>query len=84
MPQTTIYSAAKIITMNPNQPEVSHVAVREGRIETAVYLRSAVDGETLFHRLLTDGFAMSIFSGWQSVWSSCPLPRCPKMLFWPH
>ena len=29
---TTIYSARKIITMNPNQPEVSHVAVRDGRI----------------------------------------------------
>lgn len=29
---TTIYSARKIITMNPNQPVVSHVAVREGRI----------------------------------------------------
>ncbi|GGA14736.1 amidohydrolase [Neptunicoccus cionae] len=32
MSQTTIYSARKIITMNPNQPEVSHVAVREGRV----------------------------------------------------
>ncbi|MCI5095888.1 MAG: amidohydrolase [Rhodobacteraceae bacterium] len=29
---TTIYSARKIITMNPNQPVVSHVAVRDGRI----------------------------------------------------
>lgn len=29
---TTIYSARKIITMNPNQPDVSHVAVRDGRI----------------------------------------------------
>jgi hypothetical protein len=29
---TIIYSARKIITMNPNQPEVSHVAVRDGRI----------------------------------------------------
>ena len=32
MTGTTIYSARKIITMNPNQPEVSHVAVRDGRI----------------------------------------------------
>jgi predicted amidohydrolase YtcJ len=32
MSQTTIYSAKKIITMNPNQPEVTHVAVRDGRI----------------------------------------------------
>ena len=32
MSNTTIYSARKIITMNPNQPSVSHVAVRDGRI----------------------------------------------------
>ena len=32
MAATIIYSARKIITMNPNQVEVSHVAVREGRI----------------------------------------------------
>lgn len=32
MSATTIYSARKILTMNPRQPEVSHVAVREGRI----------------------------------------------------
>ncbi len=29
---TTIYVARKIITMNPNQPEATHVAVREGKI----------------------------------------------------
>ena len=29
---TTIYAARKIITMNPMQPEASHVAVRDGRI----------------------------------------------------
>lgn len=29
---TTIYSAKKIITMNPTRPTVSHVAVRDGRI----------------------------------------------------
>ncbi|MDU8911008.1 amidohydrolase [Aestuariicoccus sp. MJ-SS9] len=32
MTQTTIFSARKIITMNPNRPVVSHVAVRDGRI----------------------------------------------------
>ena len=32
MTVTTIYPARKIITMNSNQPEVSHVAVRDGRI----------------------------------------------------
>ena len=29
---TTIYSARKIITMNPARPTASHVAVRDGRI----------------------------------------------------
>ena len=32
MPNTTIFSAKKIITMNPSRPEASHVAVRDGRI----------------------------------------------------
>ena len=32
MTETTIYVAKKILTMNPNQPEVTHVAVRDGRI----------------------------------------------------
>ncbi len=32
MTKTTIYSARKIITMNPSRPVASHVAVRDGRI----------------------------------------------------
>ncbi|OOG50533.1 amidohydrolase [Polaromonas sp. C04] len=32
MTQTTVYPARKIITMNPMQPEATHVAVRDGRI----------------------------------------------------
>jgi predicted amidohydrolase YtcJ len=32
MPQTVIYPARRIITMNPNRPFASHVAVRDGRI----------------------------------------------------
>lgn len=32
MSATTVYAARKIITMNPNRPVVSHVAVRDGRI----------------------------------------------------
>ena len=32
MPATTIYSAQKIITMNPSRPVATHVAVRDGRI----------------------------------------------------
>ncbi|MEM7259020.1 MAG: hypothetical protein AAF404_16710, partial [Pseudomonadota bacterium] len=31
----TIYSAKKIITMNPARPQVTHVAVRDGRIISA-------------------------------------------------
>jgi len=29
---TTIYSAKRILTMNPGRPEATHVAVRDGRI----------------------------------------------------
>lgn len=32
MSDITIYSARKIITMNPSRPQATHVAVREGRI----------------------------------------------------
>ena len=32
MSSTTIFSAKKIITMNPSRPEASHVAVQDGRI----------------------------------------------------
>lgn len=32
MSHTTIYSARRILTMNPARPQASHVAVREGRI----------------------------------------------------
>ncbi len=32
MSQTTIFSAKKIVTMNPSRPEATHVAVRDGRI----------------------------------------------------
>lgn len=28
----TVFSAAKVITMDPNQPEATHVAVRDGRV----------------------------------------------------
>ena len=32
MSDTTVYVAKKIITMNPRQPEATHLAVRDGRI----------------------------------------------------
>ncbi|WP_047310116.1 amidohydrolase [Rhodopseudomonas palustris] len=31
-PETVVYSARKIITMNPSRPSATHVAVRDGRI----------------------------------------------------
>ena len=32
MTETTVFSARKILTMNPSRPEATHVAVRDGRI----------------------------------------------------
>lgn len=32
MSQTTVYAARKIITMNPQQPSATHIAVRDGRV----------------------------------------------------
>lgn len=32
MSNTTVYAARRIITMNPRQPEATHVAVRDGRV----------------------------------------------------
>jgi spermidine synthase len=39
--------------------EMEIAAVREGRIETIVYLRKELDGEPVFYQLLTNGFSMS-------------------------
>ena len=38
---TTVYPARKIITMNPMQPEASHVAVRDGRVLSVGTLEDA-------------------------------------------
>ncbi len=54
MSETTIYSARKILTMNPNQPVVSHVAVRDGRILGA---GSLSDLETWGEYTLDDRFS---------------------------
>ena len=32
MPQTVVYAARRILTLNPSRPEASHVAVRDGRV----------------------------------------------------
>jgi predicted membrane-bound spermidine synthase len=39
--------------------EMEIAAVREGRIETIVYLRKELDGEPISYQLLTNGFSMS-------------------------
>lgn len=44
MPDLRIYKARKIITMNPEHPEATHVAVRAGRI---VAVGNAADVEHL-------------------------------------
>ncbi|MCG8690769.1 MAG: hypothetical protein MI806_06135, partial [Minwuiales bacterium] len=45
MTETKIFAARKIITMDANQPEATHVAVRDGRI-LAVGSREDVSGWT--------------------------------------
>ncbi|MEM8742733.1 MAG: amidohydrolase, partial [Pseudomonadota bacterium] len=32
MSETTIFQARKVLTMDPNRPEATHIAVRDGRI----------------------------------------------------
>ncbi|MEO0379222.1 MAG: amidohydrolase [Pseudomonadota bacterium] len=59
---TTIYVAKQIITMNPNQPVVTHVAVRDGKILGAGTLKElegwgAYDLDTRFaDKVLMPGF----------------------------
>ncbi|MDB4558822.1 amidohydrolase [Amylibacter sp.] len=62
MTKTTVFSAKKIVTMNPNRPEASHVAVREGRIlgvgdleELAVWGEYTLD-EQFADKVLMPGF----------------------------
>lgn len=40
---TTVYSARRIVTMNPSQPEATHIAVRDGRV-LAVGPQEAMQG----------------------------------------
>nr|WP_325251132.1 amidohydrolase [Amylibacter sp.] len=62
MSQTTIYSARKIITMNPNQPSVSHVAVREGKVLGAGSLEElAVWGDYVLDEQFADKVLMPGF-----------------------
>jgi spermidine synthase len=71
----TDYLRVSIGRWDPDHQE-EVVAVREGRTETIVYLRKALDGETIHHRLLTDGFAMS------GTWASSR--RYQKLyVYWP-
>ncbi len=42
--------------------ELEVAAIREGQIETIIYLRKELDDETIFYQLLTNGFSMSATS----------------------
>jgi spermidine synthase len=42
--------------------ELEVTAIREGQIETVIYLRKEIDDETVFYQLLTNGFSMSATS----------------------
>jgi predicted amidohydrolase YtcJ len=56
MADTVVYRASKIITMDPNRPEATHVAVREGRI-------LAVGGDEIAAATggrIDDGFARGV------------------------
>lgn len=62
MSDITVYSARKIITMNPSRPEATHVAVREGRIlgagsleELATWGAHKID-DRFADKVLTPGF----------------------------
>ena len=62
MTDITVYAARKIITMDPNLPEATHVAVREGRV-IAVGDIAAVSGwgpytldNSLADKVLMPGF----------------------------
>lgn len=62
MTRTIVFRARRIITMDPNRPEASHVAVREGRIlavggaDCADQWGEVVHDDSLAHAVLMPGF----------------------------
>ncbi len=78
MPDTTIFTAKKIITMNPSNPEAAAVAVRDGRIlgvGTLYELRGwgdhTLDG-TFDDKVLVPGFVEAHAHALEGVFSSLP------------
>ncbi|WP_372615114.1 amidohydrolase [Aquicoccus sp.] len=62
MGEITVFRAQKIVTMDPNRPEATHVAVREGRIlavgraDCADQWGKVVHDDSLAHAVLMPGF----------------------------
>ena len=62
MPPITVFAARQIITMDPNRPRATHVAVREGRIlavggaDCADQWGDVVHDDSLKHAVLMPGF----------------------------
>lgn len=92
--KTTVYSAARIVTMNPSRPEATHVAVRNGRIlgvgpldELRQWGPLEVD-DRFGRKVLLPGFVEShTHADAGSVWDHCYcgyFPRTgPDGAFWP-
>jgi NADPH:quinone reductase-like Zn-dependent oxidoreductase len=49
---TIVFSARKIVTMNPSRPSATHVAVREGRIKPQINQRFPLADAQEAHRAL--------------------------------
>ena len=62
MPPITVFAARQIITMDPNRPRATHVAVQEGRIlavggaDCADQWGDVVHDDSLSHAVLMPGF----------------------------
>lgn len=76
----TIFSARRILTMNPSQPEATHVAVKDGRIlgvgtlETLVSLGDYRLDDRFAERVILPGFVEGHSHGMEGVlWEFCYL-----------
>lgn len=94
MSHTTIYQARKILTMNPRQPEATHVAVRDGRILSVGTLErmrewSAFDLDTRFADQvlmpgLVEGHSHLMAGGlWQFPYIGFHSRMAPDATVWP-
>ena len=78
----TIYSAKKIITMNPARPEASHVAVRDGKILGAGSLEELAGwGEHIVDTQFADKILMPGFvEGHAQIRARKPAQVCVRAL----